>query len=71
MLQLEGVSACYGAIRALSGVSIKVEAGQFVAIVGPNGAGKTTLFKTISGQVAPDAGSIFFDGHDQIGRAHV
>ena len=76
MLQLEGVSACYGAIRALSGVSIKVEAGQFVAIVGPNGAGKTTLFKTISGQVAPDAGSIFFDGHDLLklpakDRAHL
>ena len=76
MLQLEGVSACYGAIRALSGVSIRVEAGQFVAIVGPNGAGKTTLFKTISGQVAPDAGSIFFDGQDLLklpakDRAHL
>ena len=39
--------------RLLSGVSINVEAGQFVAIVGPNGAGKTTLFKTISGIRAP------------------
>ena len=76
MLQLEGVSASYGTIRALSGVSIKVEAGQFVAIVGPNGAGKTTLFKTISGQVVPDAGSIVFDGHDLLklpakDRAHL
>ena len=64
MLRLEGVSAAYGAIRALQDVSITVEAGQFVAIVGPNGAGKTTLFKTISGQVAPDAGSIHFEGQD-------
>ena len=64
MLRLEGVSAAYGAIRALSGISLTVDAGQFVAIVGPNGAGKTTLFKTISGQVVPDAGSITFDGHD-------
>ena len=64
MLRLDGVSAAYGAIRALSGISLTVDAGQFVAIVGPNGAGKTTLFKTISGQVVPDAGSITFDGHD-------
>ena len=76
MLRLEGVSAAYGAIRALNGISIKVEAGQFVAIIGPNGAGKTTLFKTISGQVVPDAGSIIFDGHDLLrmparDRAHL
>lgn len=64
MLRLEGVSAAYGAIQALTNVSLKVEAGQFVAIVGPNGAGKTTLFKTISGQLVPEAGSIFFDGHN-------
>ena len=76
MLRLEGVSAAYGAIRALSGISLTVDAGQFVAIVGPNGAGKTTLFKTISGQVVPDAGSITFDGHDLLrlparDRAHL
>ena len=76
MLRLEGISAAYGPIRALHGVSISVEAGQFVAIVGPNGAGKTTLFKTISGHVRPDAGSIVFDGHDLLklapkDRAHL
>ena len=64
MLKLEGVSATYGAIRALREVSLNVKAGQFVAIVGPNGAGKTTLFKTISGQVVPDAGRILFEGQD-------
>ena len=76
MLQLEGVSAAYGAIKALTGVSLKVGAGQFVAIVGPNGAGKTTLFKAISGQVIPTAGRIVFDGHDLLtlpakDRAHL
>ena len=60
----------------MSGISLTVDAGQFVAIVGPNGAGKTTLFKTISGQVVPDAGSITFDGHDLLrlparDRAHL
>ena len=76
MLKLEGVSAAYGTIRALREVSIEVKAGQFVAIVGPNGAGKTTLFKTISGQVVPDAGRILFEGQDLLklparDRAHL
>jgi len=64
MLSIEGLSAGYSAIPVLKGVSIKVEAGQFVAIVGPNGAGKTTLFKTISGTVRPTSGSIRFEGVD-------
>ncbi len=76
MLQLEGISAAYGAIRALNKVSLHVAAGQFVAIVGPNGAGKTTLFKTISGQVVPQTGSIVFEGQDLLklpakDRAHL
>ena len=76
MLKLEGVSAAYGTIRALREVSLEVKAGQFVAIVGPNGAGKTTLFKTISGQVVPDAGRILFEGQDLLklparDRAHL
>jgi branched-chain amino acid transport system ATP-binding protein len=76
MLRIDGVSAAYGPIHALNDVSIKVEAGQFVAIVGPNGAGKTTLFKTISGQVVPSAGRIEFDGKDLLklpakDRAHI
>jgi len=64
MLRIEGLSAGYSARPVLSGVSINVEAGQFVAIVGPNGAGKTTLFKTVSGILKPSAGSITFEGHD-------
>ena len=68
MLTLEGVSASYGPIRALTDVSVRVEEGQFVAIVGPNGAGKTTLFRTVSGQLAPSAGRIIFDGVDLLRR---
>jgi branched-chain amino acid transport system ATP-binding protein len=69
MLRIEGLSAGYSARPVLSGVSINVDAGQFVAIVGPNGAGKTTLFKTISGIVTPSAGSITFEGHDLLSIA--
>ena len=64
MLRIDGLSTGYSARPVLSGVSINVEAGQFVAIVGPNGAGKTTLFKTISGILKPSAGTITFEGHD-------
>jgi branched-chain amino acid transport system ATP-binding protein len=69
MLRIEGLSAGYSARPVLSGVSINVDAGQFVAIVGPNGAGKTTLFKTISGILRPSAGSITFEGHDLLSIA--
>jgi branched-chain amino acid transport system ATP-binding protein len=76
MLRIEGLSAGYSAIPVLNGVSIKVEQGQFVAIVGPNGAGKTTLFKTISGIVRPSAGTITFEDTDLLSvrparRAHL
>jgi branched-chain amino acid transport system ATP-binding protein len=64
MLRLEGVSAAYGGLQALSEVTLEVGAGQFVAVVGPNGAGKTTLFKAISGTVTPTAGRILFEGRD-------
>jgi branched-chain amino acid transport system ATP-binding protein len=69
MLRIERLSAGYSARPVLSGVSINVDAGQFVAIVGPNGAGKTTLFKTISGIVQPSAGAITFEGHDLLSIA--
>ena len=64
MLRLEGIEAGYSAVPVLHGVSIAVDAGQFVSIVGPNGAGKTTLFKTISGTLRPTAGSIRFEHVD-------
>jgi branched-chain amino acid transport system ATP-binding protein len=76
MLRIEGLSAGYSAIPVLRGVSIKVDTGQFVAIVGPNGAGKTTLFKTISGTVRPSGGAITFEHADLLSvkpaqRAHL
>src|SRR5262245_54964148 len=76
MLAVEALDVTYGGLRALSGVSLNVEAGQFVAIVGPNGAGKTTLFKAISGTVPPAGGRIRFEERDLLGiapaeRAHL
>ena len=76
MLEIDGLSVTYGGLHALSGVSLGVAQGQFVAIVGPNGAGKTTLFKVISGTVAPLCGKITYEGRDLLGvppwqRAHL
>ena len=81
MLKIRSLDVAYGGLRALNGVSLDVERGEFVAVVGPNGAGKTTLFKTISGVVTPVAGEITYQGRDllavspaeraQLGIAHV
>ncbi len=62
MLTVEDISAGYGRIEALHGVSLTVGAGEIVAIVGANGAGKTTLMKTIAGVHPATAGTIRFDG---------
>ncbi|MES2480773.1 MAG: ABC transporter ATP-binding protein [Pseudomonadota bacterium] len=64
MLQIDSLKVSYGGLHALSGVSLTVGEGRFVAIVGPNGAGKTTLFKAISGTVPVEAGTIRFMGKD-------
>src|SRR5690349_22633547 len=76
MLKVDDLSVAYGGLHALSGVSLTVAEGQFVAIVGPNGAGKTTLFKAISGTVAPVSGRITYQGGDLLAvpswrRAHL
>ena len=81
MLEIDGLCAGYSTVAVLKAVSISVGDGAFVSVVGPNGAGKTTLFKTISGVLAPTAGSIRFEGQDllriaasrrpHLGLAHV
>src|SRR4029453_9867975 len=68
MLRLESVSAGYGRVGVLAGVSMEVRQGDFVCLVGANGAGKTTTLKTISGLLRPSAGRIVFEGQDIGGR---
>lgn len=63
MLEVSNLEVSYaGGIRALQGVSLKVNKGEIVAVVGSNGAGKTTLLKTISGLVNPTGGESVFEG---------
>jgi len=61
-LQMQGVSKRFGATIALEDVSIKVAAGEVLALVGENGAGKSTLMKVCSGAIKPDAGQMRLDG---------
>ena len=69
LLQLDGVSKSYGALKAVDGVSLAVEDGEALAVIGPNGAGKTTLFNLITGDVAPSKGRVVFAGADMTAMA--
>jgi len=64
MLELLDVHVRYGNIRALQGVSLRVESGELVALIGSNGAGKSTTLRTISGLLRPTEGAITFEGAD-------
>ena len=63
-LAVENLDVYYGAVHALKGVSLHVEAGEVVTLIGANGAGKTTLLRTISGIVPARSGRITFEGKD-------
>jgi branched-chain amino acid transport system ATP-binding protein len=67
LLQVERLTAGYGAAPVLREVSIRVPAGTITAVLGANGAGKTTLLRTLSGLVKPTAGRIVLDGRDLAG----
>jgi branched-chain amino acid transport system ATP-binding protein len=61
-LEVRAIDAFYGDFQALFGVSLRVNAGEVVAVIGANGAGKSTLLKTIAGLMHPRDGDIVFDG---------
>ena len=63
LLSIEALTRNFGALSALAGVSLALEARERRAVIGPNGAGKTTLFNVITGQLPPSGGRILFDGH--------
>ncbi|UFN51364.1 ABC transporter ATP-binding protein [Roseomonas sp. OT10] len=64
MLELRGVSAAYGAVEALKGVSVAVAPGEIVTLIGANGAGKSTLLMTIFGSPRARSGQVLFEGRD-------
>lgn len=64
ILETRNVSKSFGALKASNDVSLDLRAGEIHALIGPNGAGKSTLIKQIAGGLAPDKGSIWFNGRD-------
>jgi branched-chain amino acid transport system ATP-binding protein len=64
MLSVDALEVNYGAIKALRGVSMHVDAGETVAVIGANGAGKSTLMRTLSGLLRPVGGSATFGAMD-------
>ena len=62
MLEVTDLHVAYGAISALSGISLTIEEGTIVTLIGGNGAGKTTTLRTISGLLRPASGRISFLG---------
>ena len=65
LLSVESITMRFGAIHALSDVSVDIHRGEIVAIIGPNGAGKTTLLNAVSGFYHPQEGRILFQGKDR------
>ncbi len=69
MLHVESIEKSFDGFLAVNGATLKVAAGEVVAVIGPNGAGKTTLFNLITGQLAPTAGAIWFKEENITGLA--
>ena len=67
LLRTEGLTRSFGTLLAVDGVAMSVHRGELRSVIGPNGAGKTTFFRLISGEMAPTAGRIWFDGRDITG----
>jgi ribose transport system ATP-binding protein len=71
LIEVADGAKAFGAVRALAGVDFAVRAGECLGLVGHNGAGKSTLVAILNGGLAPDAGTLRFEGDDVTGGYHV
>ena len=62
-LEVRDLVKSYGRVKAVDGLSLHVDRGEWVGLIGPNGAGKSTTVEAITGQIIPDGGSISIAGH--------
>ena len=64
MLKATGLEKRFGAVPALAGLDLAINAGEFFALLGGSGSGKSTLLRVLAGFEAPDAGALTLDGQD-------
>ncbi|MBQ2793844.1 MAG: ABC transporter ATP-binding protein [Clostridia bacterium] len=64
LLEVNNLEVAYGLIKAVKGVSFRVEEGEIVSLIGANGAGKTTIMHALGGLIPKCGGSVIFDGND-------
>lgn len=67
ILEIVKINKAFGGLHALSDVNLEIREGETHAIIGPNGAGKSTLLNCCIGRLAPDTGSVTFNGRNMIG----
>ena len=65
MIRLKDVEKCYAnGAKAINGISLEIEDGEFVFLVGPSGSGKSTIIKMLTGEIGPTAGRIMINGYN-------
>jgi branched-chain amino acid transport system ATP-binding protein len=67
MLTVEGLRVSYGAVQAVRGIDLRVDAGQIAVLLGPNGAGKSSTLRALMGLAPQTAGRVSFDGREILG----
>ena len=67
LLEISQLTKSFGGLMAINHLDLHVDEGEVVSVIGPNGAGKTTFFNIITGMIQPDAGEIWFNGHNLVG----
>ena len=68
MLETKNLGISFGGLKAVDGLSLKIEKGQLYGLIGPNGAGKTTAFNLLTGVYKPTMGNFFLDGEKLTGH---
>ena len=64
LIEIRGLAKSFGTVRAVDGVNLDIEAGEFITLLGPSGSGKTTVLRMIAGFEDPDSGTISLNGED-------
>jgi putative spermidine/putrescine transport system ATP-binding protein len=64
LIEIRGLSKSFGEVKAVAGVDLDINAGEFITLLGPSGSGKTTVLRMIAGFEDPDAGTIKLNGED-------